>query len=1105
MKRNREKDDHHSTNDANSFLERDTLINEKDSEPTCKVSRVSMEHRADAEQTSPPTTPAAHRFGFGFKASQLKVSMEKALLKSLPEENSAQLTEKTDPLTSSNANDCFVSTTNAIDIPTKPISDDTNSLNAKMQTSGSKKVLANSTAKSNSGHRITLRSIEKKQNRGGLTQYTLKRSSFVPSIKKSEKTGPQDENKENMTRAIVSAHSSALNSTESLRTKFEQSRIDEIETILKYRAKASKFNNKARQEEQVQYIRKLKNVLRTVCSEIRHINGNVSDVESDFVAEKQKLTQRVALAENAAREAFGRVANLLEETKSLSKEKETMHREKQTLSEKLYVVEKTVEDSSNAQSDLEKRKEQLEEQVEQSQIRMEKLTKEVESLRASLSDCERTYEEKAKELERSHHTQSEKEAKRRNEQTEKLQSQVTKLLEDSSQLALDREKFKQQACVLEDELKSEREKRNRMEMEKCTMRTLHEALESRFASTQDDLAELKSKMKEKESELSRLIQSITEMQKLSSNANSKLDTEKRQLQDKMETLQRTNKELERSERNLQNELKDALQTLEKTTRERDTAAKQLTENEKSHQSVEIRHQEIAKQATVNAAIRQTLESQLKEMRIEHVAVNAQMEAVKFEMRNVQQNCDELKISYEEKVADLEALAKAAKACASEQVEKLRESNVSLKSEVATLRDRLSSVRDEDLEELCTVRRDNEILRLRLRETSNQGSQSIAEKDQLITELQEKIRQGEKARRLMHNTIQELRGNVRVFVRARPFLPYEMVEKKQPESIISCECDGQSLKITRPMKGQESVVSSFTFDKVFPPCAGQDVVFTEVSEFVQSSLDGYHVCLFSYGQTGSGKTHTMQGSGTGQMRGIIPRAIEKVLNECELQREEGWVYTTRVSFMEIYNETIKDLLEPTLNGNRKLCIKKDTRGNFYVSDLTIVDVCAMDQVEALMERASRARSVASTDMNAQSSRSHSLFTLYLQGVRDSDGIVLDGRLNLVDLAGSERASRSNVTGDRLKETQAINKSLSCLADVFTAIGNKASHIPFRNSKLTYLLQNCLSGDGKTLMMVNLSPTFESANETLCSLRFAKQVNQCELGKAKRQIKSKNDVK
>uniref|UniRef100_M4BWK2 Kinesin motor domain-containing protein n=1 Tax=Hyaloperonospora arabidopsidis (strain Emoy2) TaxID=559515 RepID=M4BWK2_HYAAE len=128
------------------------------------------------------------------------------------------------------------------------------------------------------------------------------------------------------------------------------------------------------------------------------------------------------------------------------------------------------------------------------------------------------------------------------------------------------------------------------------------------------------------------------------------------------------------------------------------------------------------------------------------------------------------------------------------------------------------------------------------------------------------------------------------------------------------------------------------------------------------------------------------------------------------------------------------------------------------------------------------------MNTESSRSHSVFTLHLQGVNDKGGVMLNGQLNLVDLAGSERASRSNVSGDRLKETQAINKSLSCLADVFTAIGNKSSHIPFRNSKLTYLLQSSLSGDGKTLMMVNLSPTLESASESLCSLRFAKQVNQ-----------------
>ncbi|CAM9579409.1 unnamed protein product [Ectocarpus sp. 8 AP-2014] len=139
------------------------------------------------------------------------------------------------------------------------------------------------------------------------------------------------------------------------------------------------------------------------------------------------------------------------------------------------------------------------------------------------------------------------------------------------------------------------------------------------------------------------------------------------------------------------------------------------------------------------------------------------------------------------------------------------------------------------------------------------------------------------------------------------------------------------------------------------------------------------------------------------------------------------------------------------------------------------------------------------MNERSSRSHSVFTLYLKAVNQTQRSSLKGTLHLVDLAGSERLSRSNATGDRLKETVAINKSLSSLTDVFVSISNKSSHIPFRNSKLTYLLQPALSGDGKTLMMVNLSPTDQSYHESLCSLRFASQVNQCELGRPKRQLR------
>lgn len=294
--------------------------------------------------------------------------------------------------------------------------------------------------------------------------------------------------------------------------------------------------------------------------------------------------------------------------------------------------------------------------------------------------------------------------------------------------------------------------------------------------------------------------------------------------------------------------------------------------------------------------------------------------------------------------------------------------------------------------------------------------------------------------------------------------------------------------------------NFDFDRVFGPSIGQEAVFTEVSEFVQSALDGYHVCLFSYGQTGSGKTHTMQGTGNGQMRGIIPRAIEQVGQYKEQLEKDGWQYDMQVSFVEIYNEKIRDLLREEEFDDAKHEIKVNPDGRRYISDINMVPLEPTDTeaVEAIMSQAAKHRSVGSTDMNAVSSRSHSVFTLHLTALHPENRQALRGTLNLCDLAGSERLDRSKATGDRAKETMAINKSLSALTDVFVAIGKKASHIPFRNSKLTYLLQPSLSGDGKTLMLVNLSPTEASTQETLNSLRFAAQVNKCELGKAKRSL-------
>ena len=192
-----------------------------------------------------------------------------------------------------------------------------------------------------------------------------------------------------------------------------------------------------------------------------------------------------------------------------------------------------------------------------------------------------------------------------------------------------------------------------------------------------------------------------------------------------------------------------------------------------------------------------------------------------------------------------------------------------------------------------------------------------------------------------------------------------------------------------------------------------------------------------------------------------------------------------------------------------------QGRVNVVGLNSVDIDTssthqgMRQLEQLLERAGKARTTVATGMNERSSRSHMIFMMDLTGVHADGTTVTRGGLRLVDLAGSERLDRAGTANDavRLKETVNINKSLSCLADVFVNLGAKSQHIPYRNSKITMLLQDCLSGDGKALMIVNVSPTQASSGETLCSLRFADQVSQVELGKAQRQmyttISSKDD--
>nr|Q7Y1C8.2 RecName: Full=Kinesin-like protein KIN-14G [Oryza sativa Japonica Group] len=344
-------------------------------------------------------------------------------------------------------------------------------------------------------------------------------------------------------------------------------------------------------------------------------------------------------------------------------------------------------------------------------------------------------------------------------------------------------------------------------------------------------------------------------------------------------------------------------------------------------------------------------------------------------------------------------------------------------------------------------------------------------------------------------LQELKGNIRVFCRVRPLLPNESGAVAYPKS---GENLGRGIELTH--NGQ---MYFFTFDKVFEQSTSQEDVFIEISHLVQSALDGYKVCIFAYGQTGSGKTYTMMGNPElHDQKGLIPRSLEQIFQTSQALISQGWKYKMQASMLEIYNEAICDLLatnHTTIQdgGASKYSIKHDANGNTHVSDLIIVDVLSINEVSSLLKRAAQSRSVGRTQMNEESSRSHCVFTLRFFGVNEGTDQQVQGVLNLIDLAGSERLNKSGATGDRLKETQAINKSLSCLSDVIFSIAKKEEHVPFRNSKLTYLLQPCLGGDSKTLMFVNLSPEVSSTGESICSLRFAARVNSCEIGIPRRQ--------
>ncbi|XP_051844299.1 kinesin-like protein KIF17 isoform X1 [Antechinus flavipes] len=325
-------------------------------------------------------------------------------------------------------------------------------------------------------------------------------------------------------------------------------------------------------------------------------------------------------------------------------------------------------------------------------------------------------------------------------------------------------------------------------------------------------------------------------------------------------------------------------------------------------------------------------------------------------------------------------------------------------------------------------------------------------------------------------------SVKVVVRCRPMNQRE--KDLNCQSVVTVDCARGQCFIQNPGAADEPP-KQFTFDGAYYLEHYTEQIYNEIAyPLVEGVTEGYNGTIFAYGQTGSGKSFTMQGlPDPPTQRGIIPRAFEHIFES--VQCAENTKFLVRASYLEIYNEDIRDLLGA--DTKQKLELKEHPEKGVYVKGLSMHTVHSVAQCERIMEMGWKNRSVGYTLMNKDSSRSHSIFTIsieiYAVDERGKDHLRA-GKLNLVDLAGSERQSKTGATGERLKEATKINLSLSALGNVISAlVDGRCKHIPYRDSKLTRLLQDSLGGNTKTLMVACLSPADNNYDETLSTLRYA----------------------
>eukprot|EP01135_Chromosphaera_perkinsii_P002404 Nk52_evm10s223 gene=Nk52_evmTU10s223 len=857
-----------------------------------------------------------------------------------------------------------------------------------------------------------------------------------------------------------------------------------------------KLENKSSEE-----IANLKEKTIVLTSELQETKNDKDNLQQKHSADIEEKDKEIAKSTENISSLTSQVSELQREIEQLKQGKaeliEELESSKQMAREEKDKCAALIADLEQVRSEILL----LEENGRRKEMEVEEIKKSSEKKEVSLCTQISGLEDSVKDHMSTISTLQKEKAVLKTQMEENLQKSES-ISDELKEVTLAKETAEQQIDFLRDslnqttaELGSENEK---LSLEKCD-------LEQELANVKKKLEEVVDKSaveaKVNRERLSQLEDDLEKQRTVSASLAKKLELEKCSLE---ETVSKLNGEVK--------ELKSVtIPSLEATIAAREQECQQIKDERESLASrIEILEQhEIPEMETklkqqlsqvealqkqrenLQAAAAKSEEEQncLADANAQLEEANKRLEALELDL--VRREHDYAKKLSEEKSilqANLDEVSKQA----STEMEDMKSKLHQVLSGLAKMKTSVRELKSDSLKELTTMSQQfHNVLGPEITKASQKIRDSINEQDDLNKDLVGKYKKEMILRKKYFNELVSMKGNIRVMCRVRPTIK----EDKGTRNIVAFD------KLDSSVINVESrgTIKALELDEVFQPNSTQEQVFGAVKDIITSAVDGFNVCIFAYGQTGSGKTFTMEGSPDNP--GVNVRGLQELFQVIQ-DRKPEWEYTLNVGVLEIYNETIRDLLSS--KQGQKLDIKQ-TRNGTEVPGIEEIEVQCVEDIRKTFEIAHKNRRTAETSMNERSSRSHSVMVVKINGFNETTGVKSSGKINLIDLAGSERVSKSEATGDRLKEAQNINKSLSALGDVIHALASRSSHVPYRNSKLTYMLQDSLSGDSKTLMICQIGPAEYNVGETMCTLNFAARVRSVELGPPKKHSASSDTEK